>query len=316
MSSARPRAWGFVSKEGKAAGGIVGPGWERLSWEETWHPQSGESGGGEHRGDTPSWGHPFLGTQVPGGFTDPAPVGSATRMSLKDTWHPRCHHTSGHVTAGLWGHLPWGTPKVPWGCPLLETRFPKGHVVSTQSHLPQPPRAPRVAPRWQGGRGQSRVPSVPAVDIREIKEIRLGKNSRDFERYPEDARKLDFTMCFIILYGMDFRLRTLSVAGAWSPLTLWPSWGCRLPHLVFTTLSSSSSSFLRGGHQPVDNGPQLAGGRHPESPDPAADREVRRDGRSRFLGPRLGVWKDEPHPLGTVPQAERCLFVLPLHPGG
>ncbi|KAL2308598.1 hypothetical protein Nmel_001650 [Mimus melanotis] len=50
------------------------------------------------------------------------------------------------------------------------------------------------------------------LDIREIKEIRLGKNSRDFERYPEDARKLDFTMCFIILYGMDFRLRTLSVA--------------------------------------------------------------------------------------------------------
>uniref|UniRef100_H0ZR85 1-phosphatidylinositol 4,5-bisphosphate phosphodiesterase gamma n=1 Tax=Taeniopygia guttata TaxID=59729 RepID=H0ZR85_TAEGU len=50
------------------------------------------------------------------------------------------------------------------------------------------------------------------IDIREIKEIRLGKNSRDFERYPEDARKLDFTMCFIILYGMDFRLRTLSVA--------------------------------------------------------------------------------------------------------
>lgn len=66
----------------------------------------------------------------------------------------------------------------------------------------------------------------------------------------------------------------------------------------------------------MDNGPQLAGGGHPESPNPAADREVRRDGRSHFLGPHLGVWKDEPHPLGTVPQAERCLFVLPLHPGG
>uniref|UniRef100_A0A8D2P845 1-phosphatidylinositol 4,5-bisphosphate phosphodiesterase gamma n=1 Tax=Zosterops lateralis melanops TaxID=1220523 RepID=A0A8D2P845_ZOSLA len=57
------------------------------------------------------------------------------------------------------------------------------------------------------------------IDIREIKEIRLGKNSRDFERYPEDARKLDFTMCFIILYGMDFRLRTLSVAG--EDINLW-----------------------------------------------------------------------------------------------
>lgn len=53
----------------------------------------------------------------------------------------------------------------------------------------------------------------PTVDIREIKEIRQGKNSRDFERYPEDARKLDSALCFIILYGMDFRLKTLSVAG-------------------------------------------------------------------------------------------------------
>uniref|UniRef100_A0A8C5TBT3 1-phosphatidylinositol 4,5-bisphosphate phosphodiesterase gamma n=1 Tax=Malurus cyaneus samueli TaxID=2593467 RepID=A0A8C5TBT3_9PASS len=59
------------------------------------------------------------------------------------------------------------------------------------------------------------------IDIREIKEIRLGKNSRDFERYPEDARKLDFTMCFIILYGMDFRLRTLSVAGELEDINLW-----------------------------------------------------------------------------------------------
>lgn len=67
---------------------------------------------------------------------------------------------------------------------------------------------------WQGTVSCS---SLPAVDIREIKEIRLGKNSRDFERYPEDARKLDFTMCFIILYGMDFRLRTLSVAGELGP---------------------------------------------------------------------------------------------------
>lgn len=74
-----------------------------------------------------------------------------------------------------------------------------------------------MGPRWQDG---VPCPSLPAVDIREIKEIRLGKNSRDFERYPEDARKLDFTMCFIILYGMDFRLRTLSVAGTWAPFLL------------------------------------------------------------------------------------------------
>ncbi|XP_077389932.1 1-phosphatidylinositol 4,5-bisphosphate phosphodiesterase gamma-1-like isoform X2 [Festucalex cinctus] len=50
------------------------------------------------------------------------------------------------------------------------------------------------------------------VDIREIRELRLGKGSRDFERYPEEARKVDSALCFIVLYGLEFRLRTLSVA--------------------------------------------------------------------------------------------------------
>uniref|UniRef100_A0A671WIZ3 1-phosphatidylinositol 4,5-bisphosphate phosphodiesterase gamma n=1 Tax=Sparus aurata TaxID=8175 RepID=A0A671WIZ3_SPAAU len=51
------------------------------------------------------------------------------------------------------------------------------------------------------------------LDIREIRELRLGKGSRDFERYPEEARKLDTAHCFIVLYGLEFRLRTLSLAG-------------------------------------------------------------------------------------------------------
>ncbi|XP_019740106.1 1-phosphatidylinositol 4,5-bisphosphate phosphodiesterase gamma-1-like isoform X2 [Hippocampus comes] len=50
------------------------------------------------------------------------------------------------------------------------------------------------------------------VDIREIRELRLGKASRDFERYPEEARKVDSALCFIVLYGLEFRLRTLSLA--------------------------------------------------------------------------------------------------------
>lgn len=51
------------------------------------------------------------------------------------------------------------------------------------------------------------------VDIHDIRELRLGKGSRDFERYPEEARKLDTAHCFIVLYGQEFRLRTLSLAG-------------------------------------------------------------------------------------------------------
>lgn len=52
------------------------------------------------------------------------------------------------------------------------------------------------------------------VDIREIKEIRPGQKSRDFERYVEDsAGRLDQAHCFVILYGTEFRLKSLSLAG-------------------------------------------------------------------------------------------------------
>ncbi|XP_072412440.1 1-phosphatidylinositol 4,5-bisphosphate phosphodiesterase gamma-1 [Chiloscyllium punctatum] len=55
------------------------------------------------------------------------------------------------------------------------------------------------------------------IDIREIKEIRSGRNSRDFERYQDDAARSDISRsdlahCFVILYGMEFRLKTLSLA--------------------------------------------------------------------------------------------------------
>uniref|UniRef100_A0A8C9SBK4 1-phosphatidylinositol 4,5-bisphosphate phosphodiesterase gamma n=1 Tax=Scleropages formosus TaxID=113540 RepID=A0A8C9SBK4_SCLFO len=52
------------------------------------------------------------------------------------------------------------------------------------------------------------------IDIREIKEIRAGQKSRDFERYVEDsAGRLDQAHCFVILYGTEFRLKALSLAG-------------------------------------------------------------------------------------------------------
>lgn len=68
---------------------------------------------------------------------------------------------------------------------------------------------------------ESRVPqpdlghfSTFLVDIREIKEIRPGKTSRDFDRYQEDpAFRPDQSHCFVILYGMEFRLKTLSLQG-------------------------------------------------------------------------------------------------------
>uniref|UniRef100_A0A8D2Q4N1 1-phosphatidylinositol 4,5-bisphosphate phosphodiesterase gamma n=1 Tax=Varanus komodoensis TaxID=61221 RepID=A0A8D2Q4N1_VARKO len=51
-----------------------------------------------------------------------------------------------------------------------------------------------------------------AIDIREIQEIRLGRNSRDFDRYQEDPSfRPEQSHCFVILFGMEFRLKTLSL---------------------------------------------------------------------------------------------------------
>lgn len=59
------------------------------------------------------------------------------------------------------------------------------------------------------------LPSDLTVDLREIKEIRAGKNSRDFERWnhmPEYA-KLEDNRCFTVFYGHEFCLKSLSICG-------------------------------------------------------------------------------------------------------
>ena len=50
------------------------------------------------------------------------------------------------------------------------------------------------------------------VDIREVKMVREGTDSRDFERQTVGLRMID-QFCFIVYYGSEFRLKTLSVAG-------------------------------------------------------------------------------------------------------
>ena len=54
--------------------------------------------------------------------------------------------------------------------------------------------------------------SLVAVDIREIKEVRIGTDSKDFERQQLELRKID-QFCFVVYYGSEFKLKTLSVAG-------------------------------------------------------------------------------------------------------
>lgn len=51
------------------------------------------------------------------------------------------------------------------------------------------------------------------VEIREIKEIKIGKHSKDFEKWPEDAKRIENLRCFVVYYGSEFRLKTLSISG-------------------------------------------------------------------------------------------------------
>ena len=46
-----------------------------------------------------------------------------------------------------------------------------------------------------------------AVDVREIKEVPPGKNSRDFSKWPEEANNAKANRCFVVFYGSDFNLK-------------------------------------------------------------------------------------------------------------
>ncbi|XP_014241973.1 1-phosphatidylinositol 4,5-bisphosphate phosphodiesterase gamma-1 isoform X2 [Cimex lectularius] len=50
------------------------------------------------------------------------------------------------------------------------------------------------------------------IEMREVKLIRIGKCSKDFDRWPEDAKRMDHQRCFVVSYGSEFKLKTLSIA--------------------------------------------------------------------------------------------------------
>lgn len=74
---------------------------------------------------------------------------------------------------------------------------------------------------WGASSG-SRSNYEGAVELREVKEIRWGKSSKDFEKWPEESKKMEMKKCFVVFYGTEFKLRSLSVvalsereAGIW-----------------------------------------------------------------------------------------------------
>lgn len=60
-----------------------------------------------------------------------------------------------------------------------------------------------------------------ALELREVKEIRFGKNSKDFDKW-EESKKIDYQKCFVILYGNEFKLKTFSaVAHSEKECDMW-----------------------------------------------------------------------------------------------
>ena len=52
-----------------------------------------------------------------------------------------------------------------------------------------------------------------SVNLREVKEIRPGRNSKDFDKWQDEAKRLDSGTCFVLYYGQEFRLNTVSLVG-------------------------------------------------------------------------------------------------------
>ncbi|XP_041375829.1 1-phosphatidylinositol 4,5-bisphosphate phosphodiesterase gamma-1-like [Gigantopelta aegis] len=62
-----------------------------------------------------------------------------------------------------------------------------------------------VCLRAEGSRPMCKVP------LGSVKDIRITRKSPDFDRWAEESSKVDENLCFVILYGMEFNLQTLSL---------------------------------------------------------------------------------------------------------
>lgn len=66
---------------------------------------------------------------------------------------------------------------------------------------------------WSSPGQNNRVNFEGAFELREVKEVRIGKGSKDFEKWSDEVKKIELRKCFVVLYGNEFKLRSLSVVG-------------------------------------------------------------------------------------------------------
>ena len=64
---------------------------------------------------------------------------------------------------------------------------------------------------WSTPSMETRTEYEGSLDLREVKEIRRGKASKEFKHFAEETKKYDCGKCFVILYGNSFNLNTFSV---------------------------------------------------------------------------------------------------------
>ncbi|CAG7730788.1 unnamed protein product [Allacma fusca] len=125
---------------------------------------------------------------------------------------------------------------------LLISQLERGTVVTKFNYRKRPEKKTLMIRRetrqivWQK---TSKGLVDGAVDFREVRDIRVGKSSKDFEKWPEDGKKHDNSKCFVVFYGSEFRLSTLSIAAlSEKECELWVR---TIKYLVMETKESSYS---------------------------------------------------------------------------
>lgn len=66
--------------------------------------------------------------------------------------------------------------------------------------------------------GRSQVEGC--IDVRLIREVRIGKTGKLFDKWQDEAKKFDSRQCFLILFGSTFRLKSVSCCGTRFTLSL------------------------------------------------------------------------------------------------
>lgn len=64
---------------------------------------------------------------------------------------------------------------------------------------------------WSPVTANTRLEHEGSLELREIKEIRVGKNSKEFRNCADDCKRFETGKCFVVLHGSAFKLKTFSV---------------------------------------------------------------------------------------------------------